>query len=67
VAWYKSGMAGEAIEHRTFSARIDCHYLVQAPQETGPSTLLVATLHGFGQNPEMMLRLTAALLGPRHV
>ena len=60
-------MASEAIEHRTFSVRMDCHYLVQAPREITPSTLVVATLHGFGQNPEMMLRLTEALLGPQHV
>jgi predicted esterase len=60
-------MASDAIEHRTFSARIDCHYLVHAPAEVNASTLLVATLHGFGSNPEMMLRLTEALLGGRHV
>jgi len=60
-------MTSEAVEHRTFSLRMDCHYLVHAPQEVTSGTLLVATLHGFGQNPEMMLRLTEALLGPRHV
>ncbi len=46
---------------------MDCHYLVQAPREITGSTLLVATLHGFGQNPETMLRLTASLLGTNHV
>ncbi len=56
-----------ALEHRTFSARLDCHYLVHAPAEIDESTLLVAALHGFGSNPEVMLRLTGALLGPRHV
>ncbi len=60
-------MASEAIEHRTFSARIDCHYLVHTPAQINPSTLLVATLHGFGSNPEIMLRLTEALLGRKHV
>jgi predicted esterase len=60
-------MAFEAIEHRTFSARMDCHYLVHSPAEVNASTLLVATLHGFGSNPEMMLRLTESLLGTRNV
>jgi predicted esterase len=60
-------MSFEAVEHRTFSARIDCHYLVHAPAEVNASTLLVAALHGFGGNPEAMLRLTEGLLGPRHV
>lgn len=60
-------MSSEAIEHRTFSARIDCHYLLQAPREVTASTLLIATMHGFGQNPEMMLPLTAGLLGTEHV
>lgn len=55
------------MEHRTFSARLDCHYLVHVPQEIDASTLLVAALHGFGSNPEVMLRLTENLLGPRHV
>lgn len=59
-------MSAEAIEHRTFSARLDCHYLLHAPRDIHASTLLVATLHGFGANPEIMLRLTKDLLGPRH-
>jgi predicted esterase len=60
-------MSFETVEHRTFSARMDCHYLVHAPAEVNASTLLVATLHGFGGNPEAMLQLTEGLLGPRHV
>jgi predicted esterase len=56
----------EAVERRTFSARLDCHYLLHAPPDFDASTLLVAALHGFGSNPEVMLRLTASLLGPRH-
>jgi phospholipase/carboxylesterase len=31
------------------------------------SKVLVAALHGFGSNPEMMLRLTEGLLGPEYV
>src|SRR5262249_5701190 len=30
-------------------------------------TLLVAALHGFGQTPETMLRLTGPMLGPNHI
>ena len=59
-------MAHEAIEQRTFSARLDCHYLLHAPPDIDASTLLVAALHGFGSNPETMLRLTETLLGTRH-
>jgi phospholipase/carboxylesterase len=46
---------------RTFSARLDCHYLLRAPDLVDARTPLVVTLHGFGQNPETMLHLTARL------
>ena len=59
-------MAHEAIEQRTFSARLDCHYLLHAPPDIDSSTFLVAALHGFGMNPEIMLRLTETLMGRRH-
>jgi len=60
-------MAFEAVVHRTFSARIDCHYLLQGPPDADPSKVLVATLHGFGSNPEVMLRLTERMLGPNYI
>ena len=60
-------MSSEGVEHRTFSARLDCHYVLYRPAAIEDSSLLVATLHGFGSNPEVMLRLTQTLLGPRHV
>ena len=60
-------MSSEAVERRTFSARLDCHYLLRPAAEGDGSTLLVAALHGFGSNPEVMLRLTEGLLGPRPV
>jgi predicted esterase len=63
----------EALD-RSFSARLDCHYLLQAPDHVDERTPLVVTLHGFGGNPEAMLTLTnrlfetppmmAALQGP---
>jgi len=59
-------MSFEAAERRTFSARLDCHYLLDAPPDVDASTLLVATLHGFGSNPEVMLRLTGGMFGAGH-
>jgi phospholipase/carboxylesterase len=46
---------------RTFSARLDCHYLVSPPARIDEQTPLVVTLHGFGANPETMLTLTRRL------
>jgi predicted esterase len=60
-------MTLENTRHCGFTARLDCRYLLHAPAAVDDRTLLVATLHGFSANPEAMLRLTAAMLGPRHV
>jgi phospholipase/carboxylesterase len=59
---------------RSFQARLDCHYLLQVPDHVDERTPMVVTLHGFGSNPEDMLKLTdrlfdtppviAALQGP---
>ena len=46
---------------RTFSVRLDCHYLLGVPDLVDARTPLVVTLHGFGGNPETMRRLTARL------
>jgi len=46
---------------RTFSSRLDCHYLLQAADRVDSDTPLVVALHGFGMNAEVMLRLTAKL------
>src|SRR5580698_5553255 len=35
-----------------FPARLDCRYLLHAPETIDERTLLVVTLHGFGMNPE---------------
>ena len=48
---------------RSFSARLDCHYLLLAPASVDDRTPLAVTLHGFGANPETMLQLTARLFG----
>jgi len=55
------------IRQCTFSARLDCHYLLHVPETADPRTVLVMTLHGFGQNPESMLRLTERMFGPQQV
>ena len=46
---------------RSFSARLDCHYLLQAPDQIDQRTPFVVTLHGFGGNPEGMLKMTHRL------
>jgi predicted esterase len=60
-------MLFDAAQHCTFSARLDCHYLLYTPAAVTEETLLVAALHGFGQTPETMLRLTGPMLGPKHI
>ena len=49
---------------RAFSARLGCRYLLDTPENTDASRVLVAALHGFGQNAEDMLRLTRQMVGP---
>jgi predicted esterase len=60
-------MPFDSPRHCTFTARLDCHYVVCAPEAVTEKTLLVAALHGFGQTPEAMLRLTGMMLGEKHV
>lgn len=57
----------DAARHCTFSARLDCHYLVRAPDAVDARTLLAVALHGFGQTAETMLPLTEKLVGRQHV
>jgi predicted esterase len=56
-----------SVERRKFSARLDCHYLVEAPPAPDEGSLLVVTLHGHGSNPDAMLRLTRATFGHQHI
>src|SRR5205807_7852871 len=56
----------DAAEHLAFTARLDCHYLIYGPETIADDTVLAVALHGFGQTPEAMLRLTALMLGPKH-
>ena len=59
-------MPPDAVQHCTFSARLDCHYLLRAPDQITGETLLAVALHGFGQTPEEMLRLSGLMLGEKH-
>jgi predicted esterase len=45
------------------SVHLEAEYLLQVPTVVDDRTLLVLTLHGYGSNPEVMLRLSAAALG----
>ena len=51
------------VNRRTFSVRLDCHYLLRAPEAVDSQTTLVVALHGFGANPEIMLQLTTRMFG----
>lgn len=57
----------ENARHCSFTTRLDCRYLLHAPDLIDEKSHLVVTLHGFSANPEAMFRLTAAMMGPRHV
>jgi hypothetical protein len=49
------------IQVRTFSARLDCHYFLLAPDAADSQSPLALTLHGFGANPRAMLHPAARL------
>ena len=55
------------LEHHTFSAKLDCRYLLSIPPQVDHATVLVLTLHGYSSNPDDMLRLTAGMMGDRHI
>ncbi len=50
-------------EERKFEVMKQCRYLLYEPDFIKENTLLVMTLHGYGQNPEDMLRLTRIVVG----
>src|SRR5215469_9363042 len=49
------------IADQSFSAQLDCHYLLLLPEVVDRRTPLVVALHGFGANPEDMLQVCAHL------
>ena len=54
-------------EQYTFTVPLECRYLLHVPDPLAPNPLIVLALHGYGSNPEAMLRLTAALVGEHPV
>jgi len=54
-------------QQHTFSAALECRYLLHVPPSTTPNQLIVLALHGYSSNPEAMLRLTTALVGDHQV
>ena len=49
-----------------FSVTRECRYLLHVPENTA-NPLLVLALHGYGSNPEAMLRLTVPFVGAQHI
>src|SRR5579864_6261804 len=57
----------QTFERHTFTAPLDCRYLLHIPEQVDEATVLVLTLHGYSSNPEAMLNLTAGLVGTSHI
>jgi predicted esterase len=49
------------------SVTLPVSYLLQAPPRVDQRTLLVLALHGFGSNPEVMLRLSVPAVGDNSI
>ena len=47
------------METLEFSLPLTCRYLLEMPEALPAQPVIVLTLHGYGSNPETMLRLTA--------
>ena len=60
-------MPSPIVEQHAFEARLECRYLLHIPNALDRNSLLIITLHGYSSNPEVMLRLTAGLVGNGHV
>jgi predicted esterase len=54
-------------EQYSFISPLECRYLLQAPANLSAKPLVVVALHGYSSNPEVMLRLTAGLVGDSHI
>ena len=54
-------------EVHTFPVHQEGRYLLHLPESVEEGRVVVLTLHGYGSNPESMLRLTAGLLGNGHI
>jgi predicted esterase len=54
-------------ERHTFSTKLECGYVLRVPERVDPGSVLVLALHGYGSNPQDMLRLTTGMVGERHI
>jgi predicted esterase len=54
-------------QQHTFTATLECRYLLHVPDIIAPNSLIVLALHGYGSNPDAMLRLTTPLVGEQHI
>src|SRR5688572_25652332 len=52
------------IHQRTFQVPLECDCLLEPPLTPSSTAITAVTLHGYGQTPEELLRLTRAMLGP---
>ncbi len=54
-------------ENHTFETTLECSYVLHIPDGLSDGAVAVVTLHGYGSNPEDMLRLTIPVVGREHV
>ena len=47
-----------------FDLRLKCRYLLAVPETLPEQPIIVLTLHGYGSNPDTMLRLTVPTVAP---
>ena len=57
----------ENLEQHTYSASLDCRYLLHIPDQIDDRTVLLLTLHGYSSNPRVMLHLTVGSTGSQHI
>ena len=53
-------------EQHSISVGLECRYLLHVPGPANRNPLIILSLHGYGSNPEAMLRLTLGLVGEHH-
>ena len=51
----------------SIQVNLEANYILHVPTQTDASSVLVLTLHGYGSNPEEMLRLSVPALGEKCV
>jgi predicted esterase len=54
-------------ERHAFQLASEARYLLHVPERLTPDTVVVITLHGYGQDPSTMLGLTLGMVGKQHI